>query len=80
MGFFDTTSGPKTESSSYNEIAKALGCDSPSEILFATDVLAEAQAARTAGWEALLVSRPGNTPLPADTGFTVIQTMDVLLD
>lgn len=42
-GFFDTTSGAKSEPSSYKEIALTLGMDSPSELLFATDVLAEAQ-------------------------------------
>ncbi len=78
-GFFDTTSGPKTGVNSYKEIALSLGVDSPSELLFATDVLAEAQAAKKAGWRAVLVSRPGNAELPADHGFPVITSMTQLL-
>ncbi len=53
--------------------------DSPSELLFATDVLAEAQAAAEAGWQAVLVERPGNKPLPAGHGFRVITNMADLL-
>ncbi|KAG2447166.1 hypothetical protein HYH02_007912 [Chlamydomonas schloesseri] len=79
-GFFDTTSGPKTEAASYNNIALSLGVDSPSDILFATDVLAEAQAAAAAGWRAVLVARPGNKPLPEGAGgFRVITNMQELL-
>ncbi|KAG1666539.1 hypothetical protein FOA52_014436 [Chlamydomonas sp. UWO 241] len=78
-GFFDTTSGPKSEARSYKEIALSLGCDSPSELLFATDVLAEAEAAKAAGWQAVLVVRPGNKALPDGHGFRVITTMADLL-
>lgn len=78
-GFFDTTSGAKVESSSYRNIALSLGVDSPSELLFATDVLAEAQAAAEAGWQAVLVERPGNKPVPAGHGFRVISNMADLL-
>jgi methylthioribulose 1-phosphate dehydratase/enolase-phosphatase E1 len=49
------------------------------QILFATDVLAEAQAAAAAGWRAVLVSRPGNKPLPKQPGFRVIEAMTELL-
>ncbi len=62
-GFFDTTCGPKAEPRSYREIALSIGVDSPSQLLFATDVLAEAEAAKEAGWNAVLVSRPGNKDL-----------------
>lgn len=48
-GFFDTTSGPKVDSSSYRNIALSLGVDSPSELLFATDNILEAEAAAAAG-------------------------------
>ncbi|EFJ42248.1 hypothetical protein VOLCADRAFT_42159, partial [Volvox carteri f. nagariensis] len=77
-GFFDTTSGAKIESSSYNNIALALGTDSPADILFATDSLAEAQAASAAGWKAVLVVRAGNKPLPDGHGFRVISNMQEL--
>lgn len=49
------------------------------QILFATDVLAEAEAAAAAGWRAVLVSRPGNKPLPEEPGFRVIESMAQLL-
>lgn len=64
---------------SYKNIAATLGVDSPSQILFATDVVAEAQAAQEAGWRAVLVLRPGNKPLPEGHGFPLVQTMDELL-
>jgi len=78
-GFFDTTSGPKVEARSYRDIALTLGVDEPSEILFATDVLGEALAAKAAGWQAVLVCRPGNKPLPAGHGFREIHTMKELI-
>lgn len=49
------------------------------QVLFATDVLAEAQAAAAAGWRAVLVSRPGNKALPEQPGFRVIENMQQLL-
>lgn len=79
MGFFDTTSGAKTEAASYSEICAAIGAADASEILFATDVLKEAEAARSAGWAAVLVARPGNAPLPQNCRFPVVQSMDALL-
>lgn len=78
-GFFDTTSGAKQEARSYKEIALSLGVDSPSELLFATDILGEAQAAAAAGWRAVLVARPGNKALPEVHGFRVIDSMTQLL-
>ena len=78
-GFFDTSSGPKLEARSYRDIALSLGVDSASEILFATDVLGEALAAKAAGWQAVLVSRPGNKPLAAGHGFREITTMKDLV-
>lgn len=79
MGFFDTTSGSKREASSYVNIAESLAVDSPGDILFATDIVAEAIAAKEAGWRCVLVNRPGNAPLPDDPGFSVIDTLDGLL-
>lgn len=80
-GFFDTTSGPKGEERSYREIAGNLGVDpSEEEVVFATDILSEAQAARAAGWNAVLVVREGNKPLPEGHGFRVIDSMQQLLD
>lgn len=79
-GFFDTTSGPKTESASYKDIALNLGVDDPSQVLFATDILGEAQAAAAAGWQTVLVSRPGNKQLPEGHGFRVVDNVTHLVD
>ncbi|CAK9868224.1 unnamed protein product [Sphagnum jensenii] len=74
-GFFDTTIGNKREAPSYSEICLTVGVDSPSHITFATDVLAEAVAAKQAGLQAVLVLRPGNAPLPPDHGFRTISSL-----
>jgi len=58
-GFFDTTTGPKTESQSYVVIGLAFGCE-PSEVLFVSDVVRELDAARSAGMATALCIRPGN--------------------
>lgn len=67
---------------SYKEISLSLGVDEPSQITFATDVYGEAVAARQAGWEAVLVVRPGNKPLPADAKdeFRVVESLEQLLE
>jgi 2,3-diketo-5-methylthio-1-phosphopentane phosphatase len=62
-GYFDTTTGPKREAASYRTILGATGQSAP-DVVFATDVLAEAEAAHEAGLQAVLVVRPGNAPLP----------------
>jgi methylthioribulose 1-phosphate dehydratase/enolase-phosphatase E1 len=63
QGFFDTTSGSKIESASYENIALSLGAECPDEILFATDNGLEAVAAKEAGWSVVLLERPGNGPI-----------------
>ncbi len=65
-GYFDTTTGPKNEASSYRRIANAFGLEMP-EILFISDVTRELDAARDAGMQTLLCVRPGNHPQPAHT-------------
>jgi enolase-phosphatase E1 len=58
-GHFDTVSGgPKKEPASYRRIAGEIGAP-PGEILFLSDSRAELDAARTAGWRAVGVRRPG---------------------
>jgi methylthioribulose 1-phosphate dehydratase/enolase-phosphatase E1 len=84
-GFFDPAAvGPKGDSQSYRQIQATLGCDDPhEELVFATDALAEAEAAREAGWRAVLVVREGNPPLDAKAkgaGFPVVTTMTELLE
>lgn len=72
---FDTTSGGKRESASYLKIAGDLGVE-PAQILFATDILEEAQAARQAGLDAVIMIRPGNKPLPENHGFPTATSFD----
>lgn len=60
-GFHDTTTGPKQEPASYAAIAAAFGLP-PNEILFLSDVTAELDAARAAGYRTGLLLRPGNRP------------------
>jgi len=71
--YFDTTTGPKRESTSYAAIASNL--DIPAaEILFISDVSAELDAARSAGLQTTLSVRPGNAPLEGDPIHNVITT------
>ncbi len=69
-GYFDTTTGPKTEASSYGAIAAAFALPAP-EILFISDVVRELDAAAAAGLQATLVMRPGNPPQPPNSYPTV---------
>lgn len=62
-GYFDTTTGPKRETDSYRKIAQAIGA-APERVIFLTDVVAEADAARQAGLQAAVLERPGNPPAP----------------
>jgi methionine salvage enolase-phosphatase E1 len=41
--------------------------------LFVTDILAEGTAAKEAGWQVVMASRPGNAPLPAGHGFKEVK-------
>jgi len=61
-GYFDTTTGPKKEASSYTAIAASIGAD-PSRVVFITDNLDEAIAADAAGLRAFVSLRPGNHPV-----------------
>jgi enolase-phosphatase E1 len=65
-GFHDTTTGPKQEPASYAAIARSFEL-APSEILFLSDVLAELDAARAAGFATGLLLRPGNKPVEANS-------------
>jgi len=58
-GHYDTTTGPKKEAESYRGIASEFRLP-PGEILFLSDVVAELDAARTAGMQTAFVVRPGN--------------------
>ena len=72
--YFDTNIGAKRDAESYRRIAHSLAC-APSEIVFISDVVAELDAARSAGFQTLLCERPGNHPQPASS-HTAIRTFD----
>ena len=55
-GYFDTTTGNKKETESYTKIANAIS-QTPGEILFLSDVIAELDAAASAGFQTCLVDR-----------------------
>ena len=76
--YFDTTTGPKTDPSSYQRIAFAMSLQ-PAAIMFASDVTRELDAARSAGMQTRLAVRPGNVPLPPGLhGHRQIQSFDEL--
>ena len=72
---FDTSTGPKKEAQSYVRIAQALNI-SPSDILFASDVAAELDAARAAGMQAVLCIRGGFPESPAENLHHIISSFD----
>lgn len=57
-GYFDTTTGNKKETKTYSKIAEALKLN-PQSILFLSDVEAELQAAKIAGFQTLQLLREG---------------------
>ena len=76
-GYFDTRTGPKTASASYESIAIAMGCE-PREIMFFSDVVRELDPAREAGCHTRLVMREGNTPVDDAHGHRRIKSFTVL--
>ncbi|CAG5133745.1 unnamed protein product [Candidula unifasciata] len=78
-GYFDTTTGSKTDSASYKKIAAEIKVE-PNSILFLTDIPQEAEAAVTAGLRSALVIRPGNVELTDEhlQNFACIERFDEL--
>jgi enolase-phosphatase E1 len=74
-GHFDTTTGPKRELESYRKIAESIGLP-PQNILFISDVPAELDAARAAGYQTALSLRPGNAPVPSGHGHSAIHSFE----
>jgi enolase-phosphatase E1 len=74
-GYFDTTTGPKREAESYRRIAAALG-EQPAGGLFLSDVVAELDAAREAGFATGLVVR--EPPGPELNGHRAVASFDAL--
>lgn len=73
-GHYDTTTGPKREASSYAAIAADWGL-AAGEILFASDVAAELDAAGEAGMQTALCERPGNPSAPDGHVHRVIKSL-----
>lgn len=61
-GHYDTTTGPKQQAESYRRIIADVG-RAADAILFASDIVAELDAAREAGMQTRLALRPGNRPV-----------------
>ncbi|PIC26454.1 hypothetical protein B9Z55_019025 [Caenorhabditis nigoni] len=79
-GYFDTNIGLKGETSSYTKISEQIGVPEK-DILFLTDVEAEAAAASKAGLQTRLVIRPGNAALTqeAKNAYGTIHTLEEIL-
>jgi enolase-phosphatase E1 len=76
-GYFDTTTGPKSDASSYKSIAKAFGL-APADILFISDVTRELDAASAAGFQVMLSLRAGNHPQPPH-GYRILHSFEDLI-
>lgn len=66
-GHYDTTTGGKKEEKSYETIAAAFHKE-PSALLFISDVVAELDAARAAGFQTALAVRAGNASVTPGHG------------
>src|SRR5262245_36332289 len=75
--YFDTTIGPKTDSSSYQRIASSLVMPE-SEILFVSDSLPELNAARAAGMETSWCVRSDDVRTESAGGHQVVRSFDEL--
>ncbi|WBW73518.1 methionine salvage haloacid dehalogenase-like hydrolase Utr4 [Schizosaccharomyces osmophilus] len=74
-GFFDTSTGIKTESASYKKI---IGDSDAREWLFLSDNIKELQAAQEIGLHVGLVVRPGNETASETDGIPVYHSFDCL--
>lgn len=71
-GYYDTKVGAKKEVESYRRIAADFRLE-PAAILFVSDVVAELDAARSAGLATALSIRPGNAPIGTGHGHPEIR-------
>ena len=76
-GYFDTTTGAKSDPASYRCIAAAMAVP-PGAAVFASDVTRELDAALAAGMQTRLTVRPGNAPAPPGHGHRVMHSFDDL--
>lgn len=73
-----TTAGPKREAESYRRIAEAMAVD-PTELLFLSDIQAELDAAREAGWQVVGLLREGEAQATASRDPHVGTFADILI-
>jgi enolase-phosphatase E1 len=76
--YFDTNVGHKRQTESYVKIAQKLN-HPPKRIAFVSDVIAELDAAKTAGYETFLSVREGNAKVENQTKHCVIHSFDEIL-
>jgi len=72
-GYFDATSGPRTEKDTYAKIAKEIEL-APADVLYLTCQPTEATAAHAAGMKTIVVVRPGNAKI-ADKDLETVATI-----
>jgi enolase-phosphatase E1 len=75
-GFYDTRVGAKREPSAYTAIAGDIDVP-PGDILFLSDIEAELDAARAAGWQTLWLVREG--ALDANAGHRQVRDFDAIV-
>lgn len=75
-GWFDTETGPKRDEQSYRRIADEIG-ESPAHLLFLSDIVAELDAARAAGFSTWLIARAPST-CPADSSHRCAPDFDAI--
>ena len=71
--YFDTRTGAKASSASYEAIAKSMSV-APGEVMFFSDVVRELDAAREAGCQTRLAVRPGNAPVENPNGHATLES------
>jgi len=76
-GYFDTTSGPKLEPSSYATIARSLDL-APRSIVFLSDHTGETRAAAEAGMQTIVLAREA-TAADNTSGFPIARSFDEIL-
>lgn len=75
--YFDTNVGPKRDPQSYRTIATEIGTNAR-DILFASDIVEELDAARNAGLMTALTVRPGNASIEEGGHHRIVTTFDDL--
>jgi len=75
-GFFDTSSGAKSEPESYKRIARLLGQE-PAEIVYFSDCEKELDVAKNAGLQTVMVARPENNQTQTQNHISIPSFYDV---